>query len=419
MKNFRTFMLLIVVMSLMLCVGCNLNENNDDNLNNDDNSSQGAADLQLLRIETTESANGIYPGFIGHLSSAKSTSSRAVTLLSTKSTRRQAVIAVNTENTDNQVEEIESETVNLVAVIKNENRASFIDMVVYNSRTDKTVVYNEGNGSYQCRSETVYEDGMWVTNITFSVHVELTVDDFYFEIQEIKFLRNNTDEKADLNTLDVRKKDFRFSNEYFDMTATQKIKQNVAFFENFASYYIEYDFTNKTVKIETGIYYVDDEEIIEIANVAKKVEIIVPESLTLQYYENKVLKTGEFQVAQLRIKDICGQGDKLIHTIGELTINAPITIDIEKTVSALKYAEGSKICLVPEWLFVHSSISFPSTCEEIDTNLDISILTINYNGTMTEFRNIKGAEDLISHYENIEKAFQIVCNDGTISPSVN
>ena len=419
MKIFRTFMLLIVVMSLMLCVGCSLNENNDDNLNNDDNSSQGGADLQLLRIETTESTNGIYPGFIGPLSSAKSTSSRAVTPLSTKSTSRQAVIAVNTENTDNQVEEIESETVNLVAVIKNENRASFIDMVVYNSQTDKTVVYNEGNGAYQCSSETVYEDGMWVTNITFSVNVELTTDAFYFEIQEIKFLRNNTDEKADLNTLDVRKKDFRFSNEYFDMTATQKIKQNVAFFENFASYYIEYDFTNKTVKIETGLYYVDDEEIIEIAHVAKKVEIIVPESLTLQYYENKVLKTGEFQVAQLRIKDICGQGDKLIHTIGELTINVPITIDIEKTVKDFKYAEGAKICLVPKSVVVVSSISIPSTCEEIDSNIEIDGLTINYNGTMTEFRNIKGAEDLISHYENIEKAFQIVCNDGTISPSIN
>ena len=260
---------------------------------------------------------------------------------------------------------------------------------------------------------------MWVTNITFSVNVELTADDFYFEIQEIKFLKNNTDEKADLNTLDVRKKDFRFSNEYFDMKATQKIKQDLAFFENFASYYIEYDFTNKTVKIETGIYYVDDEEIIEIAHVAKKVEIIVPESLTLQYYENKVLQTGEFQVAQLRIKDICGQGDKLIHTIGELTINAPITIDIEKTVRDLKYAEGAKICLVPKSVVVVSSISIPSTCEEIDSNIEIDGLTINYNGTMTEFRNINGAEDLISNLKNIGKTFQIVCNDGTISPSVN
>ena len=419
MKKIRTFMLLLVVMSLMLCVGCNSNENSDDNLNNGDNSSQGAADLQLLRIETTESTNGMYPGYFTPFSSTKSTSSRAVTALSTKSTSRQAVIAVSAESTDNQVEEIENETVSLVAVIKNENRASFIDLVVYNSQTDKTVVYNEGNGAYQCSSETVYEDGMWVTNIKFSVHVELTADDFYFEIQEIKFLRNNTDEKADLNTLDVRKKDFRFSNEYFDMTATKKIKQNVAFFENIDSYYIEYDFTNKTVEIETGLYYVDDEEIIEIANVAKKVEIIVPESLTLQYYENKVLKNGEFQVAELRIKDICGQGGKLIQTIGELTINVPITFDIEKTVKDLKYAEGAKICLVPDRLFVHSSISIPSTCEEIDSNIEIDGLTINYNGTMTEFRNTKGAEDLISNLKNIGKVFQIVCNDGTISPSVN
>ena len=428
MKKFRAFMLLLVVMSLMLCVGCNLNENYDDNANknyddnsnNGDNSSQDAADLQLLRIETTESTNGIYPGLISPWSSAKSTSSRAVTLLSTKSTSRQAVIAVNTESADNKVEEIESETVSLVAVIKNENRASFIDMVVYNSQTGKTVVYNEGNGAYQCSSETVYEDGMWVTNITFSVNVELTTDDFYFEIQEIKFLRNNTDEKADLNTLDVRKKDFRFFNEYFDKKATQKIKIDSAFFENVDSYYMKYDSTNSTVKIETGLYYADDEEIIIPGNLAKKVEIIVPESLTLQYYENKVLKTGEFRVAELRIKDIDGHG-KLIHTIGELIINAPMTIDTEKKVYELKFAEGAKICLVPEGVHVLSTISIPSTCEEIDTNLELErdSLTINYNGTMAEFRNIKGAEDLISNLKNIGKTFQIVCNDGTISPSVN
>ena len=416
MKKSWIFIILLVVMSLTLCVGCNFSENGNGDSVNDDNASgtTSSTDLQLLRIETTESTNGIYPGLISPWSSAKSTSSRAVTLLSTKSTSRQAVIAVNTENTDNRVEEIESETVNLVAVIKNENRASFIDMVVYNSRTDKTVVYNEGNGAYQCSSETVYEDGMWVTNITFSVNVELTADDFYFEIQEIKFLRNNTDEKADLNTLDVRKKDFRFSNEYFDMKATQKIKQDLAFFENFDSYYIEYDFTSKTVKIETGLYYVDDEEIIEIAYVAKKVEIIVPESLTLQYYENKVLKTGEFQVAKLRIKDIDGQG-KLINTIGELTINVPITLDCEKKIKDLKYAEGAKICLVHKSMIVVSSISIPSTCEEIDTNLEEGGLTINYNGTIANFRNIKGAEELISNLKQNGRTFQIVCTDGTIT----
>ena len=82
------------------------------------------------------------------------------------------------------VEELNNNYVTLVAVIKNEDRASFIDMVVYNSQNKKTVVYNEGNGAYQCSSETVYEDDMWVTNISFDVNVELTNESFYFEIKE-------------------------------------------------------------------------------------------------------------------------------------------------------------------------------------------------------------------------------------------
>ena len=105
------------------------------------------------------------------------------------------------------MEVLDDNCVNLIAVIKNEERASFIDVVVYDSQTNKTVVYNEGNGAYQCSSETVYEDDIWVTNISFSVSLEISLEEIYFEIKEIKFLKNNINELVDLNTEDVRRKE--------------------------------------------------------------------------------------------------------------------------------------------------------------------------------------------------------------------
>jgi hypothetical protein len=268
MKTTKFFTLLVAVISLFLLVGCSLS-------NNDSDGNTPQTDLQLLRIETTEANGGYYPGGYSPLSYVNRKSAKAVTTLAAK-------------NTDNQIEEIESQTVSLVAVIKNENRASFIDMVVYNSQTDKTVVYNEGNGAYQCSSETVYEDGMWVTNITFRVNVELTADNFYFEIKEIKFLRNNTDEKADLNTLDVRKKEFRFTTEYFDMTATYRINQIIEGL-TYKDLWCDIDFEQRTVSLNFKILYLD--------NMAG--EIVFPESVTLQYYQNRELKTGEFKVTSI------------------------------------------------------------------------------------------------------------------------
>ena len=112
MKPTKFFALLVAVISLFLLVGCSLS-------NNDSDGNTPQTDLQLLRIETTE-ANGGYPGDYRPLSYVNRKNAKAVTTLAAK-------------NTANQIEEIESETVSLVAVIKNEYRASFIDMVVYNS----------------------------------------------------------------------------------------------------------------------------------------------------------------------------------------------------------------------------------------------------------------------------------------------
>ena len=73
----------------------------------------------------------------------------------------------------------------LKAVVKNDDRKSFIDMVVYSSELDTKVVFNEGNGEYQCSSTTIFEDNQWVTNIFLKFTVtselgELSIDEIGF-----------------------------------------------------------------------------------------------------------------------------------------------------------------------------------------------------------------------------------------------
>ena len=118
----------------------------------------GNTNLQLLRIETSDNM-------------------AEVTNVKTYNRRKEKM------RIDEHVEELEDDLVTLIAVVKNEERASFIDMVVYNSQNKKTVVYNEGNGTYQCSSETVFEDDMWVTNISFQIQSEIVAEEFYYEIK--------------------------------------------------------------------------------------------------------------------------------------------------------------------------------------------------------------------------------------------
>ena len=400
MKFLKTLLLVVTILSLVLLTACDLGGIINNTPQGDNNNSQSTqTNLQLLRIETAESAFATFPNGYTALS-----------------INQQSVPSFAAQNTDVQVEEIENTYVNLVAVIKNEDRASFIDMVVYNSQNGKTVVYNEGNGSYQCSSETVYEDGMWVTNIRFSIYVELVAEDFYFEIQEIKFLRNNADEKADLNTLDVRRKDFRFTTEYFDNQATAMLNQNEL--PNFMHIYFEFNLANKTVHLHCKTYVVDDDEIVEPIYLAKNVEIIVPETLLLQYYENRELKSGEFTVAEVTLDEIRGES-KWVDKTHILTTNVSLNFNNGMSVSNLVYTEGTKICVFPyEYdCYVGNSFSIPSTCEEfvVARQNHPDHITVNYNGTMENFKNIKGATEFISWMSDAGKDCQIVCTDGTIN----
>ncbi len=395
MKTTKFFALLVAVISLFLLVGCSLS-------NNDSDGNTPQTDLQLLRIETTE-ANGGYPGGYRPLSYVNRKNAKAVTTLAAKNTANQ---------TANQIEEIESQTVSLVAVIKNENRASFIDMVVYNSQTDKTVVYNAGLGTYQCSSETVYEDEMWVTNITFNVNVELTADNFYFEIKEIKFLRNNTDEKADLNTLDVRKKEFRFTTEYFDMTATYRLNQTI---EGFAYDHLgcDIDAEQRTVSLTFKGFCLDKLEPFRVDEFGDKFmagEIIFPESVTLQYYQNRELKTGEFKITNIFVDF---NFDKYESKPTHIKTNFHFLTDYNPY--GIEYVDGTKVCEIRDYNMYY----IPSTCEEIYINRATHRSTpdvINYNGTIEDFNNIKGAQEFISQLESLG-TYTITCTNGKITNS--
>ena len=104
---------------------------------------------------------------------------------------------LNPDNTDLYIE----------AIVKNEKRLSFIDMVVYISFLDKYVVFNEGNGKYVCATETLSEDNMWVTKIYMDIHAETAIFvNGYIEINEINFLDLNSKKvQTDINKVKSKK----------------------------------------------------------------------------------------------------------------------------------------------------------------------------------------------------------------------
>lgn len=118
------------------------------------------------------------------------------------------------ETKKNKIEEIETaDNVEVVATVKNLNRDSFIDLVLYVSYLDTKIVFNEGNGEYVCASTTILKDGIWVTDITLSLN--LIFDEDYtcnIEIDEINFLHGGKDVlHTDLNNANVRRIDYGFT----------------------------------------------------------------------------------------------------------------------------------------------------------------------------------------------------------------
>ena len=113
---------------------------------------------------------------------------------------------LNPDNTDFHVE----------AIVKNEKRLSFIDMVLYISFLQKYVVFNEGNGKYVCATETALENNIWVTKIYMDIHAETEIFvNGYVEINEINFLDLNSKKvQTDINKVKSKKVTYHCHHSY-------------------------------------------------------------------------------------------------------------------------------------------------------------------------------------------------------------
>lgn len=98
----------------------------------------------------------------------------------------------------------------LTVIVKNDNRFSFVDLVILNHSDNTQYVFNEGNGEYTCLSNTVNSGNQWETKI------EINVNNYFInldhengaqtslEIKEINFYNFSSKiEKANLNSIDV------------------------------------------------------------------------------------------------------------------------------------------------------------------------------------------------------------------------
>ena len=164
MKILRKLPIIVFIIISIFVVGCSKNEGKDDN-------------------EETPIKNGL------ELLSFKVVQNNTTKKFANKSASYDVVL------------EPDHQYIYLEAIIKNDYRDSFIDMVLHISFLDTYVVYNEGNGEYTCSSTTVYEEEQWVTKINLKVNLN-DCKDLYGEVSvsEINFLHNgSTNQQVDLN----------------------------------------------------------------------------------------------------------------------------------------------------------------------------------------------------------------------------
>lgn len=104
------------------------------------------------------------------------------------------------------VDPIDSNERTFYVTVKNARRDSFVDIVVYLSWLDTSVVFNEGHGTYQCASTTTLVEGVWVTEIVFDLDIAFDENYIaYLDIQQITFLNTeNAVENVSLNNKDIR-----------------------------------------------------------------------------------------------------------------------------------------------------------------------------------------------------------------------
>lgn len=86
----------------------------------------------------------------------------------------------------------EESSITLEAIVQNDDRVSFIDIVMFIPYLNTDIVFNEGYGDFRCSSTTMRSGDTWITKIAMKLDIDYSsARDGEFEIKEVKFLGNN------------------------------------------------------------------------------------------------------------------------------------------------------------------------------------------------------------------------------------
>ena len=206
-------MLLFSIFAMLLSA-CN---NSTLQSNSKDGDNSGGGDSIVSGLELI--AFGRYEELQKNTSNEKKNVMKQPLLLDDGKTNRNKTISIDEEYHSD-------EETRFMVQVRNVNRLSFVDLVLYSDTTKTSYAFNEGNGEYTCATTTVNIGDEWVTNISFFTNKVLFKEGndscgykTYLEIKEICFLSfSNDNVKADVDKNNVKKLDFNVLNSKYPHT---------------------------------------------------------------------------------------------------------------------------------------------------------------------------------------------------------
>ena len=194
----------VFLITLML-TGCNIeinvnNQSSKQNTTNSQNESVSSSNSSVIVSSNSDVVN-----------SSNNEVKNELQLLSFKAIDETVAVPMTLEGEVNSGQEVLLDewdrNFKVEAIVKNDSRLSFVDMVLYISFLDTYVVFTDGNGDYSCSTTTILENEIWVTKISFDINVDFSNSHFgYIEVQEINFLDlNSSISKANLTKIDSKR----------------------------------------------------------------------------------------------------------------------------------------------------------------------------------------------------------------------